>query len=618
MKEFKQYLKEMFGHHDISTKLSDLAHKLDSMGTKDDKELANKIFEFLSMHEATGFPKAELKSLKDDIFYFAKKWHHVVNKMARDDFGQMVLDLRNNVSSPVEEDLDGPADLTPSDVEYAEHGPIEPELIDEGLGAADAPYCVNWFEGSHLKKERFDDLDDAKAFGKEKKGTLYNLINGKLIEDFDSKDDELDESQDDYFYDKETKTFKSSKNKKPVKEESEYDYGTDDYYDIETKTFKPIEFVDKGKADLKNKMNNPRYGDNSLKDVTLQEDSKEKKMFNDDYEGWKKAVKQYHPDAYIVKYPDPPNYSDGDGWLWRAMEGDNWVGEYDKPTFSGWVYMPSNLDENLDLKTNMKLDELQEILNDAGISDDEIIAGLKGFKPQAKVKVANKLGVSKSDLDFMMNELSTKLSHADEKNYSLFTEDYHNTMNSDDRYGYEEDTLGNVTINDTETGKSASIQGTEAQDLLNKLFSNPTKKQEILAKYENLMEAKKEKNWKATGKNNINQAVSKNIKEEKTKEEIVSDKKAPFAFTKKLKKKVNEAESEDDSFHDEIHGNDSGTYNFPWKDSGLHGTGTASFSLKNNTPLIKIISVRNPEGDEITAYNHDNVLAQAKKFIPDA
>jgi hypothetical protein len=543
MKQLKDYLKETIGvEMNMTSRFHDVADALDKLGTRDAMHLADKIFDFIQMHEHMGYPEGELKSIKDDVMYYAKKWGHIKFKNPTDRLGELVLGLRNgNIDAPV--DIDQPN--------------IEMEDVMEGFN--------------------------------------------------------------------------------PVDEEAEYDYGTDDYYDPESKTFKkmPIEFVDKGKADLEQKTNNPRYGDNSLKDVTVNED--------------------------------------------------------------------------LSVDENLKLDELQTILNNAGISDDEIISGIAGLKPDAKARVAEQLGVPLQHVDFMINELSTKLSHEDEKNYSLFSESYlkeqyKKLFEEDDRFGYQEDALGNVTINDTLTGNSKFIEGTEAQDLLRKLFSNPNNTQKILGNYANLMEEKKEKpkNWKAAGLNNPKELFSKQIKEkdgEKPKD--LSDKKPPFANTIKLKKKIKSVnESEDDDgkwekhwtndhlgddvwvvyntetlettkakysnkkdavsafrrktskfqqshnvchlndlikkrkekkslkeavildeetdFLTEIHSNDSGSYNFPWKSGALTGTGTAFFSVKNDEPVIKLISVRDNNGNEIEDYNHDDILEQAKRFIPEA
>lgn len=514
-----------------------------------------------------------------------------------------------------------------------QHG--APQLTAKLTAVADALYALGTKDATHHANKFYDfveahqgtsypegDLkslkDDAVYYGKkwghivnkravDKLGTaIIALKNGET----DDTIPETDDISNDPTFDMSDDTMDM-----PIEEEAEYDYGTDDYYDINTKTFKTGEFVDKGKGSLKQAKNNPRFGDNSLEDDTLNEDG------------------------------------------------------------------------NFDPHQTLDLDKLQELLNNAGVSDDEIIAGIGGIQTEAKTRVAHALGVDPEKIDFMVNELSTKLSKDDDKNYEMFTEDYfaeeyERIMEEDERFGYQQDSSGNIEISDTVTGKHVYLQGTEAQEILHKLAITPQHAQHILAGYESVMESEEkkfviswerkdkgsmeafksgetkvsaksdkearnkvkdmfkddyiikikdsnllseDKKWKAGGKNDIKQSVSKNVKEEsKLKTDPEKPKlKPPFENTKKIvKKKVKPVTEsavldEDDSFMQEIH-SDGGSYNFPWKSDGHTGTGTASFKLSHGTPMINVISVRNAQGDEISDYDSTDMLAQAKKFIPDA
>lgn len=413
--------------------LDKIVEILSKLASREDMELAQRINEFLDDHETTGFPKAELVSMIDDIETFGKKWKHIVNNSPKDKLGVEILKLRNNQN--------------------------DPEIDNEFL-----------------------------------------------------------------------------------EEQGDFDYGVAKNY-YPNRVYKPIEFVKKGTADIRQKMNNPRFGDNSLEDVTVNE-------------------------------------------------------EFELP-----------------YDQSVKLDKLQTILNDAGVSNDEIIAGIGGLKPDAKKRVANAINVPEDKVDFMLRLLSTKLSEEDKKNYQLFNESYRKIMESNDRFGYQDDALGNVTVNDSKTGKSVYITGSEASNLLDNIFRNPENTQEILSNYEHLME---NKCWSAYGKQEARQSMSLNIEEKPDAKIKKTNNKAPFAKTVKVSKsRVKSILGEDSAFKKEIDAED-GTFNFPWKLGIKTGTGTASFSLENNKPVVHVISVRDDDGNEISDYDPNNILAQAKKFIPDA
>lgn len=282
-----------------------------------------------------------------------------------------------------------------------------------------------------------------------------------------------------------------------LKETAEFDYGHDDYY--KTSTFKPIEFVNKGKADLKQKMNNPRYGDNSMEDATLEEEDQ--------------------------------------------------------------------IDLENDI-TPIMIDRMHQLLNNADVRDDEIISGID-LTSTGIAKAAKILDIDAAQIPLLIAAVSTKLADKSDR----MDEDYKNIIEAENRFGYEDDTLGNVTINDIKTGRHIYLQGTDATTLLNSLRTDPDNSQKILAHYAVLMELNED-------------------------EEDLEDN-TDYPFKSEITAK-------------------NGTYNFPWKYQGRRGFATATYSGKNDSPVIKVISVRDSDGEEIM--NADKAMKlsiddQAKKMI---
>lgn len=222
---------------------------------------------------------------------------------------------------------------------------------------------------------------------------------------------------------------------------------------------------------------------------------------------------------------------------------------------------------------SFELDYLNSLLNKGGCDDRSLIAGAE-FTHQGYIKLANamseKLGkhISLKDIQMMINELMEKL----RSDHHQMVEDYEEVLDeNDERYSYEADFLGNVTIRDDQTGDEKYIQGSDASSLMNDLDSTvvDSNKQHILAQYMN--------------DDNINEAF----------------------------------EPEDlDSYEPEIESK-MGTYNFPWKSGNSHGTATAEYSGKGK---ISVISVRDENGDAVkmTPNLDADLHRQAVEFIGDA
>lgn len=193
----------------------------------------------------------------------------------------------------------------------------------------------------------------------------------------------------------------------------------------------------------------------------------------------------------------------------------------------------------------LTLDHLNSVLNEAGIEDHEIIGGFElthlGYQ-----RLALRMGVDLDTLQLMINVLMEKLrkeKHMHETYSQLLDEE-------DENFSYEKDWLGNVTVRNNETGDEVFLRGSEAAEMLTALKSGLADEQEILSQY---MES-----------------------DTITESDDLED---------------------EDSYEDELE-TTRGTYNFPWKTKMAHGTGTASYSGKDN---IKIISIRDEDGNEIKA-----------------
>lgn len=214
----------------------------------------------------------------------------------------------------------------------------------------------------------------------------------------------------------------------------------------------------------------------------------------------------------------------------------------------------------------LTLDQLQNYLHAAGITDDDLIAGAQ-LAHRGYQKIAAKFGVSLKDANHMVNELITSLRMEERR----IAENYRRAVReANERYAYEDDYLKNITIRDTRSGEEFYVSGAEAAELLNALKASPEAEQQILANY----------------------ATSSH--------EITED----------------EETAENDSYEPEIESK-VGSYNFPWKDGADMGTATVVYSGDAN---IRLVSTRDEEGEEveITPERSKIILRQAYAFIGDA
>lgn len=205
---------------------------------------------------------------------------------------------------------------------------------------------------------------------------------------------------------------------------------------------------------------------------------------------------------------------------------------------------------------------LHDILHRAGVSQSEIKNGVR-LSDRGYQKIAGALGVGVDEVRQLLNKLRDEHSRLD--GYTIAQE-------ASVRFGYENDILGNVQINDLESGQTKMISGSDGQSLISRLSHVPDggkEEQEILSSYFGILN----------------------------------------------EKEIAEIEPAPESFEKEIH-NEAGTFNFPWKTGGRHGTATANYSGTGGQFRLSIVSIRDEDGTEINMDAlYDRVRTQAIEFI---
>lgn len=189
------------------------------------------------------------------------------------------------------------------------------------------------------------------------------------------------------------------------------------------------------------------------------------------------------------------------------------------------------------------------------ISDENLIGGVR-LSQSGCEKVANRLGISSSEVGALLQSLAARLSD-DQMVETEMTE----ALSATERYSFEPDVMKNVVVRDNQTGKSAFLRGSTAAALLNKLRAGADE-QTVLSAYASLMEGRKK---------------------------IIDE--------------------DEDSFHNEIHSSH-GAYNFPWRVGDQRGHATARFKGRGPQMNVSLLSVRNDDGEEI-----ENVSEQLTQAI---
>ncbi len=120
------------------------------------------------------------------------------------------------------------------------------------------------------------------------------------------------------------------------------------------------------------------------------------------------------------------------------------------------------------------LDDLRKMLNDVGISDAYISRGVR-LTDIGLRKMSKRFGVSAEEVIKMLVQLKLHVRDDIAENLNEHIE----------RYAYETDYMGNITIRDSQTGDERFLQGDEAFELGQILITHPGMQQDTLSEYFN-------------------------------------------------------------------------------------------------------------------------------------
>ena len=152
---------------------------------------------------------------------------------------------------------------------------------------------------------------------------------------------------------------------------------------------------------------------------------------------------------------------------------------------------PLPLEEDTGEVTELMLDHLYDILHNAGKSDSDIALNNVKIKPTSAEKVLRTIAPGQSfqnPAEFLSKALAALATRMDPEKEAVveFQE-----IPSDARFVHNIDTMGNVKVTDSQTGKEIVLTGEDALDVIGELEmygDSPEKVQEILANYQHVME----------------------------------------------------------------------------------------------------------------------------------
>jgi hypothetical protein len=230
---------------------------------------------------------------------------------------------------------------------------------------------------------------------------------------------------------------------------------------------------------------------------------------------------------------------------------------------------PTKMNEDIgDDDNSSHVNIIHSMLNKAGFDDARIASGIT-LRPTALQKVAAKLGVSARDIKML---ISTLVSHLRKDGADMVQSVYEDLVS-------EPDADGNLTIRDTDTGKSSFVTGDAAAQIRRRMDRGNENEQDILADYNPNKTTMRE--W-------IDSMVIPGHK-------IVEQPKFVGSI-------------------------DAGIpFNFPWKIGHEHGTATAYATGYGTDMGFRVISVRDEDGDEFEASAEllDQLREIAKESIND-
>lgn len=119
-----------------------------------------------------------------------------------------------------------------------------------------------------------------------------------------------------------------------------------------------------------------------------------------------------------------------------------------------------------------KIAELHKMLNGINITDDYISRGVH-LTTKGAEKVAKRFGIQTSEVPAMIRAVSDWV----KKDIS------EDASSDDERFSYEADYMGNLTLRDQQSGDDRFLQGDEAFDLASELTEHPDQEQTLIAPY---------------------------------------------------------------------------------------------------------------------------------------
>ncbi len=193
--------------------------------------------------------------------------------------------------------------------------------------------------------------------------------------------------------------------------------------------------------------------------------------------------------------------------------------------------------------TPEQIGETHEMLKSAGITDAMISRGVR-LTTKGMKKLAHRYQCEADDISDLLRQVSDTVATA--------------VAEDSERFSFEADFMGNITLRDSKTGREHFLQGDDAFKLEDQLSANPGQQQELIADY--------------------------------------------FDVTV-----LAEAETEADMVADAGERQNGGTFNFPY----MGKFATASFWTDNAGFHVKVLSLRDSQNEE------DKISPEFQKTLDD-
>lgn len=119
-----------------------------------------------------------------------------------------------------------------------------------------------------------------------------------------------------------------------------------------------------------------------------------------------------------------------------------------------------------------KLQQLEAMLTGVGATTQDIAAGIK-LRPSGIAKVAAELGIAPEEVQILINTLAEKIRQDQTSEDLPLIEEF----------AHEDDSEGNSTVRDTDSGESAYVTGDAAMQMHDRLARGREKEQDVLRSY---------------------------------------------------------------------------------------------------------------------------------------